>query len=72
MRETERRANAMLRELLECALLLTLLHVASVDSVGQPPAASAWTGKAVVPKNRTFMMRDDNQSAPPRAGLPAI
>src|SRR5262245_58580498 len=72
MRPTERFARAKQVALRPCAMLLALLHVAPADSIGQTPAAGVLMGKAVVPKHRTFMMRESNQPGPPRAGIPAI
>ena len=53
------------------ALVFALVHLGAAGSLAQTPATSSWTGKAVVPRTRSFTIKENNQ-APLRPGLPAI
>ncbi len=71
MRRNARNETVMPNTRLRWVLVMALAHVAATGAVAQAPAAGTWTGKAVVPKVRSFMIKESAQASA-RPGPPAI
>ena len=64
MRRTAKNGNANPTKSLWLALLGgALVHLAAGDASAQAQPTSAWIGKAVVPKLRTFTVQESAQTA---------